>query len=208
MKEPPKLALKLLDLFVPVSERESIPGDLMEELQAIASEKTERQANRWFWMQVVRSIGAVAWMNARAATGRTLGAILAGLLVLGSGAAVLLASFVAGVEYELGRYGLSSAPALVGVAFAGWLVLGSASCCASAAYVSSRLARGGGPVAVMALGFSLTVLFTIWTRVALFPDSEPLAGWLSALVLLISWPAMLAGGYMAARRHRATRCSA
>jgi hypothetical protein len=113
MKEPPKLALGLLSLLVPASESESIPGDLTEEFQAIASEKSVRRANRWFWAQVVRSIGALAWMNARTAPRRTASAALAGLLVMGVGVAAVRALFVAMVMYLLGRYGFFGDPLFI-----------------------------------------------------------------------------------------------
>ena len=71
MKEPPKLALRLLNLFVPASESESIPGDLTEEFQAIASKQSARRANRWFWAQVVWSISVLVWMDTRTAPRRT-----------------------------------------------------------------------------------------------------------------------------------------
>jgi len=206
MKEPPKLALGLLSLLVPASESESIPGDLTEEFQAIASEKSVRRANRWFWAQVVRSIGALAWMNARTAPRRTASAALAGLLVMGVGVAAVRALFVAMVMYLLGRYGFfGDPPFIVNFVLAGILVLVSVLCCGGAAYVSARLAKGSGVAAILALGLLLTVPCAIWTRVAFFPDSEPMPGWQMAAVLVILWPSLIAGGYVRARQIKAGR---
>ena len=209
MKEPPKLALRLLNLFVPASESESIPGDLTEEFQVIASKKSARRANRWFRAQVVWSISALAWMDTRTAPRRTARAVLAGLLVLGIGAAALLALFRETVVYLLGRYGFfGNPPVFVNFALAGILILVSVLFCAGAAYVSARLAKGSGLAAVLALGLALTVLCAIWTGIAFFLGSEPLPAWQLAMVPLISWPAMLAGGYLRARQLRATHAPA
>ena len=206
MKEPPKLALRLLNLFVPASESESIPGDLTEEFQVIASKKSARRANRWFWAQVVWSIGVLAWMDTRTAPRRTARAALAGLLVLGIGAAALLALFRETVVYLLGRYGFfGDPPFIVNFVLAGILVLVSVLCCGGAAYVSARLAKGSGVAAILALGLLLTVPCAIWTRVAFLPDSEPMPGWQMAAVLVILWPSLIAGGYVRARQIKAGR---
>jgi hypothetical protein len=209
MKEPPKLALRLLNLFVPASEAESIPGDLVEEFQAMAGEKSAGRANRWFWAQVVRSLGAMAWMDARTALRRTAGAVLSGLLVLGIGAAASLALFREMVLYLLRRYGFNGDPPVtVNLAMAGILILVPVVCCAGGAYISARLAKGSGVAAVLALGLALTLVLAIWTRAGFFPASEPLAIWQAALVLLGAWPSLLAGGYLRVRQLRASHTPA
>ena len=48
---PPRLALWLLRVTLPASEREPVIGDLVEELATIAAERGDGNARRWFWRQ-------------------------------------------------------------------------------------------------------------------------------------------------------------
>ena len=53
---PPRLALWLLRVALPASERESLVGDLVEELATIAAERGDGGARRWFWRQTAIAV--------------------------------------------------------------------------------------------------------------------------------------------------------
>ena len=59
---PPKNAEYLLYLLLPKSERDYIPGDLIEEYNTIIQPKFgKRRAMLWYWKQVISSIGPILW---------------------------------------------------------------------------------------------------------------------------------------------------
>lgn len=53
---PPTLAQALVAAAAPASDYEIVAGDLHEEYLRIASSRGAKAANRWYWMQTVRSI--------------------------------------------------------------------------------------------------------------------------------------------------------
>lgn len=53
---PPRLALWLLRVALPASEREPLVGDLVEELATIAAERGHGGARRWFWRQTTIAV--------------------------------------------------------------------------------------------------------------------------------------------------------
>lgn len=54
--QPPRLAVWLVDLFTPIGQAESIPGDLLEEFSEIYSKSGVVSARRWYWRQSVKSV--------------------------------------------------------------------------------------------------------------------------------------------------------
>ena len=53
---PPRLALWLLRVALPATEREPLIGDLVEELVTIAAERGDGAARRWFWRQTAIAV--------------------------------------------------------------------------------------------------------------------------------------------------------
>jgi hypothetical protein len=81
MPEPPRLTSWLLDLFVPAGQADSIPGDLLEEFTVKAA-VSRRRARLWYRRQVVRTVGHLLNLEFRRSIWATIGAVLAGLVVL------------------------------------------------------------------------------------------------------------------------------
>jgi len=54
--QPPQFAVRLLNLFIPDEQRETIPGDLLEEFADVASKSGIRSARSWFWRQTIVTI--------------------------------------------------------------------------------------------------------------------------------------------------------
>jgi hypothetical protein len=54
--QPPCVAVWLLDLFTPYEQKESIPGDLLEEFVDVASKSGVAEARRWYWRQSARTV--------------------------------------------------------------------------------------------------------------------------------------------------------
>jgi hypothetical protein len=62
---PPRLATWLLGVFLPATERETIPGDLAEEFAFIVQGDGNARANRWYWRQTVTSVAPMLRSNIR-----------------------------------------------------------------------------------------------------------------------------------------------
>ena len=55
-RQPPRIAVWLVNLFTPAEEAESILGDLLEEFSHLASKSGVAVARRWYWRQTVKTI--------------------------------------------------------------------------------------------------------------------------------------------------------
>jgi len=62
---PPAFACWFLDSVVPVSYREALLGDLIEEYTLRAESASPLTASRWFWSQACRSVPSVVWSSLR-----------------------------------------------------------------------------------------------------------------------------------------------
>lgn len=69
--QPPRIAAWLVDLFTPVKQAESIPGDLLEEFLDLTSKLGVARARRWYWRQSLKTIahliGTEGWLLAQPA---------------------------------------------------------------------------------------------------------------------------------------------
>jgi hypothetical protein len=178
VKRPPQAALALLSLFLPDEERESIPGDLVEEYQARAS-------SLWLWKEVMRSLAHLAFINARRRPGRTLLAMVAGYVAM---AILVMASFAL-VTVLVGKPRGDSL--LVAISTE---VLGGFIAAVAGGYVASRTAKGPGLHGVV----SLCALTFVMSLVSL--GSEP--WWNQLIVTVVMIPGALLGGYVHMRRTR------
>ena len=79
---PPRIAVWLVNLFTPVEEAESIPGDLLEEYSRLASKSGVGVARNWYWRQAVKSIAYLAGTGFGAAPWSTMASIFGGFLLL------------------------------------------------------------------------------------------------------------------------------
>ena len=62
---PPALACWLLGSVLPVSYREAILGDLIEEYTLRVESTSLSAASRWFWSQACRSVPSMVWSSLR-----------------------------------------------------------------------------------------------------------------------------------------------
>jgi hypothetical protein len=79
---PPSIAVRLVNLFIPAHEAESILGDLLEEFTGFASKSGIAPARSWYWRQALKTTSSLAWAGFRAAPWSTLAAVAGGYLVI------------------------------------------------------------------------------------------------------------------------------
>ncbi len=78
---PPRVAVRLVNLFSSDEEAESIEGDLLEEYTHIASKWGAPFARRWYWRQTAKTIAHLAGTAYRTAPWSTTAAIVGGFLL-------------------------------------------------------------------------------------------------------------------------------
>jgi len=78
---PPRIAVRLVNLFSSDEEAESIEGDLLEEYTHIASKWGTPFARRWYWRQTAKTIVHLAGIAYRTAPWSTTAAIAGGFLL-------------------------------------------------------------------------------------------------------------------------------
>lgn len=81
-KEPPRLAVWAVNLFVPAEQAESILGDLLEEFLQVGPKSGVDVASSWYWRQSLRTIAHLAGGGFRGAPWSTAAAVSAGFLLL------------------------------------------------------------------------------------------------------------------------------
>ena len=79
---PPRVAARLIELFTPYEQSESIPGDLLEEFSDLASKSGAAYARRWFWRQTVPTISHLIRSGFQAAPWHTAGVVFGGFLLV------------------------------------------------------------------------------------------------------------------------------
>ena len=57
--QPPTVAVRLIDLFVPETQHESVKGDLLEEFSDLATRFGESSARRWYWKHSTKTIASL-----------------------------------------------------------------------------------------------------------------------------------------------------
>jgi hypothetical protein len=82
---PPRIAVWLVDLFIPNEQAESIPGDMFEEFTALASTSGFAAARHWYWRQSVKTIAHLIGSEFRVAALSIFGIVLGGYLLLALG---------------------------------------------------------------------------------------------------------------------------
>jgi hypothetical protein len=83
--DPPRIAVWLVDLFIPNKQAQSIPGDMFEEFTALASTSGFAAARRWYWRQSVKTIAHLIGSEFRVAPLPIFGIVLGGYLLLALG---------------------------------------------------------------------------------------------------------------------------
>jgi len=78
---PPRIAVRLLNLFTTGKEAESIQGDLLEEFSHLASRSGVAVARRWYWRQTMKTIAHLIGIGFFAAPWATTAAVIGGFLV-------------------------------------------------------------------------------------------------------------------------------
>lgn len=144
-RRPPRLAAALLELLVPLDQRESIPGDLAEEYIS------ENRSNLWYWRQVMQSSGYWAGQS----MGKSGLGILVGAAAWGAGILAITLSV---------RAFLPILPRIQPLEFAFTLTLLAIGLAFSIAggYLATRLAGVGGKPVPVILGLLHLVITAAW----------------------------------------------
>lgn len=79
---PPRLAVWLIELFVPDEQASSVLGDLLEEFSDVAAKSGAAYARRWFWRQTVPTVSHLVRSGFQAAPWSTAGVVIGGLLLV------------------------------------------------------------------------------------------------------------------------------
>jgi hypothetical protein len=79
---PPRVAIWLVNLFIPFAQDESIQGDLLEEFSHIASTSGIAAARRWYWRQSVKTGASLFGSGFRASPWSTTAAVVGGFFLL------------------------------------------------------------------------------------------------------------------------------
>lgn len=93
--QPPRFAVWLVNLFIPYEQKESIPGDLLEEFSDLALKSGRAFARRWYWRQSVKTTGHLISTGFRVAPWLIASTVLGGLLLLQFGYSLLEPALVA-----------------------------------------------------------------------------------------------------------------
>jgi len=80
--QPPRIATRLVNLFSPSEEGESILGDLLEEYSHLASKSGVPVARRWYWRQTVKTIPHLVDSGFCVAPWSTTAVVVGGFLLL------------------------------------------------------------------------------------------------------------------------------
>jgi hypothetical protein len=78
---PPRIAVWLLDLFVPGDKAPPILGDLLEEFSTIVSRRGAGAARKWYWRQSAKTVPHLLIGQFRSAPWRILATVIAGVLL-------------------------------------------------------------------------------------------------------------------------------
>jgi hypothetical protein len=80
--QPPRIAVWLVNLFIPADDAESILGDLLEEFSHLASKSGVVVARGWYWRQTVKTITHLIGSGFCGAPWSTIAAVVGGFLLL------------------------------------------------------------------------------------------------------------------------------
>jgi len=80
--QPPRIATRLVNLFSPSENGESILGDLLEEYSHLASKSGVPVARRWYWRQAVKTITHLVDSGFCVAPWSTTAVVVGGFLLL------------------------------------------------------------------------------------------------------------------------------
>ena len=82
---PPRLAVWLIELFVPDEQAPSVIGDLLEEFSGIAAKSSVAGARRWYWRQALPTVIHLLASGFRAAPWFMTGVVAGGLVLMECG---------------------------------------------------------------------------------------------------------------------------
>lgn len=179
-RNPPRLAAALLNLIVPEEERESIPGDLAEELV------TENRSRLWYWRQVMQSTRYLAGRSLRES----------GLGILGGGGVMCAGIFLIEIA---ARNLLPVITRIQPVVFGFTLTLlavGVASAVAGG-YIAARLGGDAGKLPPLVLGALFVAITGLWLVRGVGAAAPT---WFRGGLILLVLPSAFFGGRLQTQR--------
>jgi hypothetical protein len=172
----PRLAIWLVERFLPKADRDAIVGDLIEECALPARASTRPMTALWCWGQVARSIPLLLWSHHRHRDWLgTLGVAIAAYVVT----SVIEALGVA-VLSRLLRPDAGFALVLAAIVGLGSMMLGG--------YAAASIRQGAAPALATIILLVVLVLFVT------MPNSVPL--WYGLTFLIAGPVAAVAGGWL------------
>jgi len=170
----PRIATWLLGCLLPLTDREAVLGDLIEEYAIRARSDPASMVDRWYWGQVYRSIPQAQWSAIRRGGAvTTLGTALAAFIAAGALEAATLAALAKVLGGDANQP--TALSVVVGLAT---IVLGG--------HIAARIRPGAAQALAGIEMIAVVILMVTMT------DSAPL--WYGLTFLIIGPLAALAGG--------------
>jgi hypothetical protein len=203
--QPPRIAVRLVNLFSSDKEAETIEGDLQEEYTHIASKRGAPFARRWYWRQTAKTIAHLAGTAYRTAPWSTTSAIAGGFLLRRLAARFVEPAIFAVIDrYQIFEHHFSTYKFLAstGIDIGHILVFLFVGC------VVALGAKGREMVATMMLGFIFGAMAVVAVLVMVSRTGDDAFLWRLTWYVVDSFAVVIGGGIIRTRRSTATVRSA
>ena len=203
--QPPRIAVRLVNLFSSDKEAETIEGDLQEEYTHIASKRGAPFARRWYWRQTAKTIAHLAGTAYRTAPWSTTSAIAGGFLLRRLAARFVEPAIFAVIDrYQIFEHHFSTYKFLAstGIDIGHILVFLFVGC------VVALGAKGREMVATMMLGFIFSAMAVVAVLVMVSRTGDDAFLWRLTWYVVDSFAVVIGGGIIRTRRSTATVRSA
>jgi hypothetical protein len=199
--QPPRIAVRLVNLFSSDEEAESIEGDLLEEYTHIASKRGASFARRWYWRQTAKTIAHLAGTAYHTAPWSTTAAIVGGFLLRRLAARFVEPAIFAVIDrYQIFEHHFSTYRFLAstGIDIGHILVFLFVGC------VVALGAKGREMVATMTLGFIFGAMAVVAVLVMVSRTGDDAFLWRLTWNFADSFAVVIGGAIVRARRSVAT----
>jgi hypothetical protein len=192
--QPPRLATRFVALFASPEDGEAMLGDLAEEFPAIASEKGDARARRWYWRQCIRTAAHIVFGSMRARPWWTAGVVaLSVVTVMVLQRAARSAGVALVTRYEVYQY-VSPSVFWTSTLWLPWFVTGL---CIALVYRKRPMVAA--VVVVLSIAFILFVVDPIVLTFAKPGPSSPAYSIVDALRLLTTFGSLVVLGGLTGR---------